>query len=85
MIILPVIKDAIFESSAEAMVISNSDGKILEANQRCLTLFGYYKCDLIGQKIEILLPDQFKKHHSSYRQKFNENPHNRPMGGYGKK
>jgi PAS domain S-box-containing protein len=88
-IILPVIKDAIFESSAEAMIISNSDGKILDANQRCLSLFGYLKNDLVGQQIEILLPDQFKKHHSSYREKFNKHPKNRPMGDggvlYGKK
>lgn len=89
MIILPVIKDAIFEASAEAMVISNSEGMILEANQRCLDLFGYSKPELIGQLIEVLIPDQIKQHHASYRKKYIKNPHNRPMGGggvlYGKK
>ena len=88
-IILPVIKDAIFEASAEAMIISNSDGKILEANQRCLSLFGYEKSELIGEQIEILVPNKFKDKHPTHRKDFVETPHNRPMGDgkvlYGKK
>ena len=89
MISLPDIKDAIFEASAEAMIISDAAGVILEANQRCLDLFGYSKDELIGELIEVLVPNHIKKHHSTYREKYNSNPHNRPMGDgsvlYGKK
>lgn len=80
MIELSVLKDAIFEASAEAMVISNSKGIMIEANKRCLDLFGYEKEELIGQKVEILIPPHLKKAHEKYRDKFHSNPQNRPMG-----
>ncbi len=88
-IILPVIKDAIFESSAEAMIISNSEGKILEINERCVCLFGYEKSELIGKQVEVLVPNEYKDRHPAHREGFVKNPHNRPMGAgkvlYGKK
>ena len=62
------------------MIISNTKGVILEANTRCLDLFGYEKEELIGQKIEVLIPQEFRGHHVSYREKFNKSPRNRPMG-----
>lgn len=80
MIELSVLKDAIFEASAEAMVISNSKGIMIEANKRCLDLFGYEKEELIGQKVEILIPPHLKKAHEKYRDKFHSKPQNRPMG-----
>lgn len=80
MIQLSVLKDAIFEASAEAMVISNSQGEMIEANKRCLDLFGYTKDELIGQKVEILIPTHLRKSHVKYRDGFHKHPQNRPMG-----
>ena len=83
------VKDAIFDASAEAMVICNSKGEILDINQRCVDLFGYSKTELVGQRIERLLPENMRNVHERYRKQYHQAPRNRPMGGgnelYGRK
>lgn len=70
----------IFESSVEAIIMVDEDGKILLANPVSDRMFGYEPGGLAGHLIEDLLPDQLRTRHIGYRKQFNAHPEPRPMG-----
>ena len=70
----------LFEASSEAIVIVDGKGNIILANNRAEIVFGYNKKELLGQKIEILIPDALKDIHVQHRQKYMEHPKTRKMG-----
>lgn len=70
----------LFLNASEGMVLSNNKGIILEVNPGCCNMFGYNHSELIGNKIEILIPEEFRKRHVHHRDHFNTNPENRSMG-----
>ncbi len=51
--------EALFRFSTMGMIITESSGAIVNVNTVAETLFGYEKQELPGQKIEVLIPDQF--------------------------
>jgi protein-histidine pros-kinase len=70
----------LLESAPDAMVLVNPEGHILMVNAQTERLFGYSRDELIGQTIEILVPDRFKQRHPDHRQQFFSKPGARPMG-----
>lgn len=74
----------LLESLQDAVVVSDSTGKIEFVNEQALNWFGYSQEELIDQSIEILVPESLrethKKHHIDYLQK----PQRRPMGKPGR-
>lgn len=72
--------EALFRFSTMGIIITDSKGAIVNVNTMAETQFGYDKQELLGQKIEVLIPDQFKVKHETYRDNFYQNPHNRAMG-----
>jgi len=52
---------AVLESSADAIVRIDTDGKIYSANQATYKIFGYRSRDLIGKNISIILPSDYQK------------------------
>jgi PAS domain S-box-containing protein len=68
------------EAAPNALVLVNSDGKIAYANAFAEKLFEYSKSELIGQQMEILIPERFKKKHPGFMQSFYQNPETRQMG-----
>jgi PAS domain S-box-containing protein len=56
------------------------DGTIRALNPKAEELFGWRADQLMGQRVETLLPDSLRKRHVSQRDHFNKNPHDRPMG-----
>jgi PAS domain S-box-containing protein len=68
------------EASPNAQILVNSVGKITYANTFAEKLFEYNKPELIGQQLEILIPERFKKKHPGYMQSFYKNPETRQMG-----
>jgi PAS domain S-box-containing protein len=62
------------------MILTDSSGKILVINKQTEVLFGYERNELIGKKIEILVPQRMKDHHPKHRKKFHDHPKARPMG-----
>lgn len=70
----------LFESAAEGMVITDSTGVILLANPQLLEMFGYSENELIGQRIEILIPENVRHQHIQYREQFAVKPTKRTMG-----
>jgi PAS domain S-box-containing protein len=73
--------EALFNNAAIGIIIVDSVGTILLVNQFALQQFGYQDNEIIGQKIEKLIPQRFKAKHETHRDRYhNHNPHSRPMG-----
>jgi len=68
---------AFFNASREGIIISNKDGVIEMANNRALEIFGYSGEELLGHKIELLVPDRIKNVHEDFRNQYILNPHKR--------
>jgi len=71
---------AILEAAPDSMIIVGKDGKIILVNAQTLALFGYQREELIGQRIEILIPERFRPGHPDKRNGYSHSPKTRPMG-----
>lgn len=70
----------IVESALNAMILTDSEGKIVMANTPTELLFGYERTELIGKRIEMLVPQRMRKQHPHHRKQFYSHPKARPMG-----
>lgn len=71
---------AMFLEATIGVVVVDAEGEIVKANPFSEDLFGYESGELIGQKIEILLPDSFRNRHVKHRQNYHKKPVPRTMG-----
>lgn len=55
-------------------------GGILLMNPSSLRMFGYEDNEILGNPIEILLPEHIRQHHTTLRNDFYHHPQNRAMG-----
>ncbi len=73
--------EAIFKYANEGIVISDDKSTILKVNPSGLKTFGYEdENEILGKKIEVLIPKRFQSKHVAHREKYMENPHARSMG-----
>lgn len=70
----------VVESAPSAMVMINAHGIIDMVNTQAERMFGYQRAELLGQRVELLLPDRFRRHHPDLREAFFADPQARPMG-----
>jgi PAS domain S-box-containing protein len=70
----------LLESAPDAMVIVNGEGKIALVNSLAVTLFGWKREELLNQKIEMLVPERFRKVHTGHRAGFFTTPKPRAIG-----
>ena len=72
--------EAFFKYATIGMLSTNRKGIITAINPFALKKFGYTKFELLGQKIEYLIPQRFHQNHIVQRDSYAENPQNLPMG-----
>ena len=70
----------LIESAPDAMVLANQEGIILLVNNQTESLFGYERDEILGQSVEIFVPNRYRKGHPGHRGKFFAEPRLRPMG-----
>ncbi|MFK8046311.1 MAG: ATP-binding protein [Crocinitomicaceae bacterium] len=70
----------IFKSIEEGLIIADANGVIVFINFRSQELFGYTEAELIGQKVELLLPRKYQKNHPSHRHGYMTKPTRKTMG-----
>lgn len=71
---------SLFESSPDAIIVTDRQGKIAEVNGQVERFFGYARAELIGRAIELLVPERFRQRHVSDRHRYTEHPQTRSMG-----
>ena len=70
----------LFDVSPDAILVTDDKGVIRGANPRAAELFGHTQADLIGQPIENLVPERFRRNHPEHRENYNAHPRARQMG-----
>jgi PAS domain S-box-containing protein len=70
----------LFESALNGVLVVDSEGLMLLANERMERQFGYSRDELIGRPVEMLVPERLRGGHASLRRHFNAAPETRPMG-----
>ena len=69
----------LLEADPDAIVIADAQGRIVLVNASTERLFGYHRDELVGQLVEILVPERFRGAHPQHRQEFAGHPHVRSM------
>ncbi len=71
---------ALFDTAPDAMLVIADDGRIVLANPQVARLFGYDDQALVGELIEILIPEEARAAHLGHRARYMGHPRVRPMG-----
>lgn len=75
-----LLSPSILEAIPDAVAAVNQQGVIIQVNSQTEALFGYTRDELIGQKIEMLVPDRQRGQHHLHREHFHQQPKIRRMG-----
>ncbi len=70
----------LLNATPDPLIVSNSDGTIVLVNSQFEKVFGYQRKEIIGHKIEKLIPKKYHKKHIGIRLKYSQKPYLRPMG-----
>jgi PAS domain S-box-containing protein len=71
---------ALLESAPEAMVIVDGRGRIFLVNAQTESLFGYPRAELLGQPVDVLIPERLRANHPEHRAGYFAQPRRRAMG-----
>jgi len=72
--------EKLFEASPDAIVVTDAEGRITSLNSQVERLFGYGRGELMGQAVEILVPERFRQAHPGRRNAYSTHASVRPMG-----
>lgn len=70
---------AFLESASEAIIVTNTQGKIVVFNAKAEDLFGYNRTEVLGKKVEVLIPERYHYLHSQDRADYQAQPSKRQM------
>lgn len=82
---MPVFEDRKFlhlmEAAPDAMIIMNLQGGIVLVNSQLERIFGWSRSEILGQSVEVLIPERFRTSHQVFRSGYFADMRARPMGG----
>jgi PAS domain S-box-containing protein len=70
----------IVEAAPCGMVMIDAEGSIVLVNPQAESMFGYARAELLGNSLEMLLPERFRAGHEGHRRHFAGAPSMRQMG-----
>lgn len=70
----------VVEAMPDGVVIVNTTGEIVLVNRELERVVGYARDELLGQRVEILIPHDVVGNHEGHRRHYGENPRRRAMG-----
>ena len=70
----------LLDAAPDAMLVVDTNGKILLANVQTEKVFGYTHQELMGRPLELLIPHRFHGSHAGHLRRYAANPATRPMG-----
>lgn len=73
--------NSLFEDAPIGIMVANADGIIVQVSKHLEEMFGYSREELIGNPVEILVPDVNRTKHIEDRARYDKNPFARSMGG----
>jgi PAS domain S-box-containing protein len=73
----------LLEAAPDAMMIHGENGRIKIVNAQAEKLFGYTRAEMIGQTMEMLMPERFRRRHVQHRKNYTPTSQPRPMGADG--
>jgi PAS domain S-box-containing protein len=76
----PIALEGFLEAAPDAIIVVDQSGSIVIVNQLAERLFCYSRQELIGMRIEGLVPQRFREQHARDRGNYLREPHTRPMG-----
>jgi PAS domain S-box-containing protein len=68
------------ETAPDAVIAVDRDGRIVLVNAQAERLLGYDRAELVGQPVELLVPEHARDRHPDLRNLYMGDPHSRPMG-----
>ena len=71
---------ALFDAAAQGILMVDREGRIVLANPAAGRMLGYSQNELIGQSIELLVPEALRGGHVAHRASYFSDPQIRPMG-----
>jgi two-component system, sensor histidine kinase len=77
---LPSISRHLAQYSPDALIVVDTRGTVVYANATTRLLFGYAPEELVGQPMEVLVPERFRIRHGAYLSGYFRDPTNREMG-----
>ena len=74
--------EAVFANATIGIIVCDRPGNMVSANALAGELFGYTPAELLGQRIDVLVPNAAGRHHAQLRAEFNAHPQMRSMGAH---
>ena len=72
--------EAVFTNATLGIVVCDQPGRMVSVNAQAGQLFGYAPAELLGQQVEVLVPDAAGHHHVQQRESYNADPQVRTIG-----
>ncbi len=70
----------LFEQAPDPILVTSQNGRIVQANAQTEEMFGYNRAELIGESVELLVPNRLREKHVGHRATYYSEPRTRPMG-----
>lgn len=69
----------LFDAAPDAIILVDEKGEIIDLNRQAISTFGFHPQELLGQQIEVLVPEPYRHYHAQYRRPYQAQPTTRPM------